>query len=170
MKAALANSRQALATVGGSAGARVTDKLRKAIALMVWEGHHRDEAAKTAGMLPKSLYNAFRKHHVRRHYLEQLEVLRTSERARNIHALVQVRDQEENKMAVVQAVKALEQMNDNEAAVGIGQPRTPGFVIVIANKAWQSEPATAIEHCEKHRGGSTGVPRPLGGIVSGKSD
>jgi hypothetical protein len=35
-------------------------------------------------------------------------------------------------MAVVNAVKALEQMEDDEAAVGMGQPTTPGFVIVIA--------------------------------------
>jgi hypothetical protein len=36
-------------------------KVRAAIDLMVWQGHHRDEAAKLAGMNPKSLYNAFRK-------------------------------------------------------------------------------------------------------------
>jgi hypothetical protein len=63
-----------------------------------------------------------------------LEALRTSERARNIHALVRVRDQDQNKMAVVNAVKALEQMKDDEAAGGIGQPRVPGLVIVITSE------------------------------------
>jgi hypothetical protein len=29
---------------------------------MVWQGHHRDEAANLAGIKPKSLYNAFGKH------------------------------------------------------------------------------------------------------------
>jgi hypothetical protein len=105
--------------------------VRKALELMVWEGHRRDDAAKAVGMLPKSLYNALRKHHVKRYYFEQLDVLRTSERARNIHALVRVRDQDQNKTAVVAAVKALEKMKDDQAIVGVGQARTPGVVIVV---------------------------------------
>jgi hypothetical protein len=48
--------------------------VRKAIELMVWEGHRRDDAAKAVGLLPKSLYNALRKHHVKRYYVEQLDV------------------------------------------------------------------------------------------------
>jgi hypothetical protein len=103
---------------------------RKAIELMVWEGHHRDDAAKAAGMLPKSLYNALRKHHVRAYYLAQLEVLRTSERARNIHRLCEIRDAANN-MPAVQAIKTLEALTDDMPAGSGGQPRTPGLVIVV---------------------------------------
>jgi hypothetical protein len=109
---------------------QATSLVRKAIELMVWEGHRRDDAAKAAGMLPKSLYNAFRKHHVRAYYLTQLEVLRTSERARNIHALCSVRDQTDNQMARVNAVKALEQLED-QAPAGNSLQRSPGLQIVI---------------------------------------
>ena len=105
---------------------------RKAIELMVWEGHHRDDAAKAAGMLPKSLYNALRKHHVRAYYLAQLEVLRTSERARNIHRLCEIRDAANN-MPAVQAIKTLEALTDDMPAGGGGQQRTPGLVIQIVN-------------------------------------
>jgi hypothetical protein len=102
---------------------------RKAIELMVWEGHHRDEAAKAAGMLPKSLYNALRKHHVRAYYLAQLEVLRTSERARNIHRLCEIRDAANN-MPAVQAIKTLEALPDDMPAGG-GQQMVPGLSIII---------------------------------------
>jgi hypothetical protein len=110
---------------------QATALVRKAIELMVWEGHRRDDAAKAAGMLPKSLYNAFRKHHVRQYYREQLEVLRTSERARNIHALVRIRDQDENKIAAVAAVKALENISDEDTSLAGSRQFTPGLVVVI---------------------------------------
>jgi hypothetical protein len=59
-----------------------------------------------------------------------LAVLRTSERARNIHALCSVRDQTDNQMARVNAVKALEQLED-QAPAGNSLQRSPGLQIVI---------------------------------------
>jgi hypothetical protein len=125
---------------------QATALVRKAIDLMVWEGHRRDEAAKAVGMLPKSLYNAFRKHHVRQHYREQLQVLRTSEMARNIHALVRIRDQDENKMAAVAAVKLLEKMDrDVVPPGGAGPLMTPGFTIVIEQPRPPASPQPIID-------------------------
>jgi hypothetical protein len=118
--------------------------VRKAIELMVWEGHRRDDAAKAVGMLPKSLYNAFRKHHVRQHYREQLQVLRTSEMARNIHALIRIRDQDENKMAAIAAVKALEKMGDDDMPPAVSRQVAPGVVVVI-EAAPQGGPRPLIE-------------------------
>jgi hypothetical protein len=40
-------------------------KMREAIDAMVWEGCRRDEAAKRVGVLPKSLYFALTKPHVK---------------------------------------------------------------------------------------------------------
>jgi hypothetical protein len=51
-------------------------KVREALDLMIWSGHHRDDAAKAVGLLPKSLYNALRKPHVKQYYAQGLEVLR----------------------------------------------------------------------------------------------
>lgn len=109
---------------------RVTGRLKTAIELMVWDGHHRDVAAEQAGLARKSLYNAFRKHHVKAFYRSELEVLRTSERARNIHTLTEVRDQKTNHMARVNAVKALEQISD-EPGANADALRIPGVVINI---------------------------------------
>jgi hypothetical protein len=78
-------------------------RVRAAIEFMVWQGHHRDEAAKFAGLKPKSLYNAFRKHHVRAYFLTELGVLRESGRARTFHRLEALRDQDDNKAAAVKA-------------------------------------------------------------------
>lgn len=105
-------TRQARAIAGRSARGRVTGKLAAAITVMVWEGSCRAEAAKAAGLKDHSLREALRKPHVKAFYRAQLDVLRTSEWARNVHALARIRDQDQNKTAVIAAVKALEEMGD----------------------------------------------------------
>jgi hypothetical protein len=128
-------TRQQLAAQGRSAPGKVTGKLKRALDAMVWEASRRDDAAKAAGMAVHGLREALRKPHVRAYYLAQLDVLRTSERARNIHTLAAVRDQESNQMARVQAVKALEQIGD-EAAPGTRQ--SAGFVIMVVGSPHMS--------------------------------
>lgn len=81
-------------------------------------------------MTDHSVRTALNKPHVKAYYLKQLEVLRTSERARNIHALVEVRDQQKNQMARVGAVKALEQLSDEQQASANTQ-QLPGLVVVV---------------------------------------
>jgi len=109
---------------------KITRVVRTAIEAMVWQGLKREQAAQHAGIKDNSLYVALRRPDVKQFYLSELDVLRTSERARNIHALVEVRDQDENKMARVQAVKALEQISD-DAPVSRGSVSLPGLVIVV---------------------------------------
>lgn len=120
---------------------RITARVRAAVQAMVWDGLQRREAAAKAGLAEHSLYQALRKPLVRRFYLSELDVLRTSERARNIHALTAIRDQTDNKMATVAAVKALEQLDDSPAHAGT-QRSAPGVTIVINGNA----PVQAIEH------------------------
>lgn len=103
-----------------------------ALRAMVWEGAKRVEAAAKANMSEHSLYVALRRPHVRAWYLAEIDVLRTSERARNIFTLAEVRDQTANQMARVQAVKALEQLSDDPQHSG-SRVQTPGFVIQIVN-------------------------------------
>lgn len=109
---------------------RVTGKNKAAIDAMVWEGLKRSDAAAKAGFTDHALYTALTKPHVKAYYMAQLEVLRTSERARNIHTLVEVRDQKTNQMARVQAVARLEQIDD-EAQASRGSQALPGLQIVI---------------------------------------
>lgn len=111
---------------------KITRKVRDAIHAMVWDGLKRDEAAAKAGIKDNSLYVALRRPDVKAFYMRELDVLRTSERARNIHTLAEVRDQTSNQMARVQAVKALEQIDDSEAARPSANS-LPGLQIVIVH-------------------------------------
>jgi hypothetical protein len=108
-----------------------TKIVREAIDMMVHIGTHRDEAAKAVGMLPKSLYKALAKPHVKRYFNEQLEVLRTAARARNFHRLESIREQDSNPMAAVNAIKTLEQLSEESSNRGAGLPTQPGLQIVI---------------------------------------
>jgi hypothetical protein len=77
-----------------------------------------------------SLYAAFTKPQVKQLYNQQLEVLRTSERARNIHALCEVRDQTISQQARVSAVNSLTTM-DNLAGHGSAAGASAGFIIQV---------------------------------------
>jgi hypothetical protein len=105
---------------------------REALDLMVFEGINRDEAAKRAGMLPKSLANSLRKPQTKRYYSEALEVLRVSGRARRIHRLEQLAEQDDNKVAAVNAIAALERLDGAAEAAAPGRPST-GFVIMVVD-------------------------------------
>jgi hypothetical protein len=107
--------------------------LKNALLEMVWQGACRDDASRAAGMTDHSLRAALRKPHVKAFYLAELQVLRTSERARNVFALVDVRDNSENQAARVAAVRTLEELADGGDRPGGagGAPATPGLVIRI---------------------------------------
>jgi hypothetical protein len=144
-------SRQATAAIDRSAPLKVTGKLKTAIDSMVWYGLTRQAAAEHAGLKEPSLYAAFLKPHVKTYYLGQLEVLRTSERARNIHTLAEVRDQQTNQMARVQAVKVLEQISDESADRRPAQPF--GGVVVVINSP---QPVTIDQPSSSVRSSSDG--------------
>lgn len=129
----------------------VSGKNRVAIDAMVWEGLTRKQAAEAAGLKDYSLYIALSKPHVKAYYMKQLDVLRTSERARNIHTLVEVRDQKTNQMARVVAVKAMEQLDDVQQSARAQS--VPGLQIVIVQgggqgslSVQQQPSALTIEH------------------------
>lgn len=110
---------------------QVTGRLRQAIEHMVWRGWPRDQAATAAELTPHALYTALRKAHVKAFYMSELEVLRTSERARNVHRLVEIRDKAEN-MPAVQAIGMLERMADDNSLMRSGtSAATPGVTIHI---------------------------------------
>jgi hypothetical protein len=104
---------------------------------MVWEGGKADVAAAAAhaGLSTHAVRCALLKPHVIRFYDEQRQVLLTGERARNIHRLKELRDQDENRTAAVQAVDRLEEAAENRRSKGGNAVnRSPGIVIVIAGR------------------------------------
>lgn len=109
---------------------RISAQVRTAINAMVWQGLNRAQAAEQAGLKDNSLYIALRKPDVKRYYLDELDVLRTSERARNFHTLCEVRDQTSNQMARVNAVAAMN-AEDVQSLGGSAQRQSPGVTIII---------------------------------------
>jgi len=122
----IAPTRQAIAAKERSGKLTVSGKLKVALDEMLFKGSRRAEAAEAAGMTDHGLREAFKKPHVKRYYNAGLEVLRTSERARNIAALARVRDSSENGVAVVTAAKALEQLAEPNGPGGPGGGRGGG--------------------------------------------
>jgi hypothetical protein len=131
-------TRQAKAVAGRSKPLAVTGKLKRAIDFMVWEGSKTDyaSAAKHAGMTAFSVRSALEKPHVKAYYMAQVDVLRTSERARNIHRLVEIRDSADN-MPAVNAIKEINRVDETQSGVSV-QQRAPGVVIQIINQGGSS--------------------------------
>jgi len=123
-------TRHQLAAIDRSARRKVTGRLKRALDAMVWDNNTDSEAAVIAKMNVLSIRNALQRPHVKAYYLAQREVLRARESARNIHTLINVRDQTSNQMARVQAVKTLEQISDDPIAQS-ARMTTPGIVIVL---------------------------------------
>lgn len=133
---------------------KVTGKVRDALNAMIWDGLPRKDAAAQAGISEHGLYKALRKPAVKALYLSELEVLRTSERARNIHTLAEVRDQKTNQMARVQAVKVLEQISDESHERGPAAPFSGVVVNIIQAAAHAPQapiPVQVIENTEDER-------------------
>jgi hypothetical protein len=124
---------QSVAARDRSQPGKVTGKLRVAIEAMVWAALPRAEAAAHAGMTEHGLYKALRKPPVRAYYLSECEVLRTSGRARRIHRLEQIAEQDDNKQAAVNAIKALDYQEDQQHAAA-ARSVSPGLVIVIEQR------------------------------------
>jgi hypothetical protein len=130
-------TRQAIAAkpVSKATPRRVTGKLRKACMLLVHKGLTWQEAAQQTRYRASSMIYALNQSHVRAFIREQRDVLRTSMSGRNILVLAEVRDQTDNQMARVAAIKVLE--GEAEQALGNkanGGGQLPGFTILIRHE------------------------------------
>jgi hypothetical protein len=135
-----------------SAPGKVTGRLKLALDEMIWKGTKRADAAKVAKISEHSLYVALRKPHIKAYYLEQLDVLRLSERSRSLFRLAELRDQDDNKMVAFNAAKELAGGSVDEQQGGSTQ-QLPGLVVVV-NTVQRSlntgQPASAM--IEVHNG------------------
>lgn len=101
---------------------------------MVREGMDRKQAAAKAGLTENALYQAFRKPAVLALWNSELEVLRTSARAKNLHRLETIRDQDVNLAAAVRAVQVLEQTPDGQrGGVTVNVAIAAGYVIDLSH-------------------------------------
>jgi hypothetical protein len=125
-------TRQAIAAKDRSGKLTVTGKLKVALDAMLFEGSRRADAATLAGITDHGLRTALRKPHVARYYNEGLQVIRESERARNIYRLIEIRDAADN-MPAVQAIKELELTPEQARSGQRGGPRS-GYIIDLSDE------------------------------------
>jgi hypothetical protein len=109
---------------------KITRQVKTAIEAMVWQGLKRADAAQAAEMKDNSLYVALRRPDVKSHYLQELEVLRLSERARSVFRLTELRDQDDNKMVAFNAAKELAGGSQDERSA-VNSQSLPGLVVQI---------------------------------------
>jgi len=112
---------------------RVTGKLRQACDAMIYEGMQLDEAAHAIGFPIRRLRLALSRPHVLAYLRQEREVLRASMSGANILTLAEIRRNSRNDNARVNAVKALEQMGDDQTQRNSNAFRAPGMVIQIVN-------------------------------------
>jgi hypothetical protein len=109
---------------------RITRTVKAAIEAMVDQGLQLDQAASEGGITTRALRLALEKPHVMQFYRQRCQVLRGAQQARNIHRLAQIRDADDN-MPAVNAIKALEQLSDEQT--NNKQTTSPGVTIRIVN-------------------------------------
>jgi hypothetical protein len=114
----------------------IRGKMRVALNAMVWEGLLINEAAIRAGLTTTAIRYALQRPHVLEYLRRERQVLRASVCSRNELVLAEVRDNSENSMARIAAVKALEQIDNAEMPSLLGRSaRSPGVIIVIGNQS-----------------------------------
>lgn len=115
----------------GKRGAVIRPRLKTILDRMVWEGVTWMEAARDAHYHPANMRKALAQPHVMRYLREQRQVFRASASARNIHRAVEIRDQDENKTAAIQAIRYLDGVGDSEAQRDGARQVTPGVVVTV---------------------------------------
>jgi hypothetical protein len=119
----------------------VPPKVKRACDLMIFEGTAWQEAAAAAGLTTRQLRLHLEKPATIQYLRQQREVFREAICSRNNLRLQEIRDQDDNKTAAVQAIKVLE--TRPEEIGGAGSARTPGVVIVIGSTP---QPVTIEAH------------------------
>lgn len=124
---------------------KVTGKVAEAVDLMVEQGLTYQQAAERVGMHVRPMRKALEKPHVISYLRHRRQVFRASICAANDLRLAAVRDTAGNTMAVVQAIRALEQLDAEPTASRSNAPQLPGLVVQIINNGPSAVEARVIE-------------------------
>lgn len=111
--------------------APLTERRRKLLHALVWLGLNNKRSAEAAGMSEVAAYEAFRAPTFQAALKAEMKVRRAYGRLGNIPALERIREESKNPMAVVAAVKTLEQIADDGPQQASGE--RPGYVIAISD-------------------------------------
>jgi hypothetical protein len=139
----------------------LTRAIRTAIDAMIYDRCTRAEACERAKITERALYLALEKPEVAEYWRRATDVLRTGERAANLHALIRVRDstdeagRPQNANASVKAVQVIEALDEQAVARPASSGRAPGLVIVIQGNVKETNTPPTIDNVT-----STVIPAP----------
>ena len=115
---------------------RITKRVKDAIRAMVVDKLRWDDAAVAVGLSTRAMRLALEKPHVITYLRKQLDVSRGARQVANFHRLCEIADADNN-MPAVNAIKALEQLSDEQT--NTKQTTSPGVTIRIVNVATQPQ-------------------------------
>lgn len=104
---------------------------KRAIDFMVYEGMPWDQAADAAKVTRRGLRKALELPHVIQYLRQQRQVFRAHAAAANIHRAVQIRSQDDNKTAAIQAIRYLDGISEQESTRADGRTVSPGVVVTV---------------------------------------
>ena len=130
---------------------RVHGKLQRAISRMVEDGDDYATAARKEAFTVAAMRKALNRPHVIAYAKQQRRAFRIALSTRNDLRLAEIRDQSQNMIAAVQAVRVLEGLREIDEARPTAEEQ-PGLVIVVQNYA-PDAPATSndVVRSEKRR-------------------
>jgi hypothetical protein len=109
---------------------RMTPQVRAACDLMIYEALPWEQAAVKAGVPARSMRRALHRPYVLKYLRDERQVLLAAISTATPMRLAQLRDQDENRNAAVNAARTLEGL-DADMPMRAGQASAPGFVIVL---------------------------------------
>jgi hypothetical protein len=121
---------------------KMTPQVRAACDLMIYEALPWEQAAVKAGVPARSMRRALHRPYVLKYLRDERQVLLAAISTATPLRLAQLRDQDENRNAAVNAARTLEGLDIDTPHRG-GQASAPGFVIVLNPSAPAVTPGDA---------------------------
>ncbi|MEJ1932587.1 hypothetical protein WDZ92_20320 [Nostoc sp. NIES-2111] len=116
---------------------KLNERRRAFVEHIVWDGLSADAAAERVGVSINSARQWLRYPVVMELMANERKALIGGERPRNVHALVDVRENSKNAMARVAAARELESMAADAGFSKSAQGERPGYVIAISDSLMQ---------------------------------
>lgn len=152
---------QQRAAIGKTKPGGVSGRLKAACDDMVWNATPWEEAARKANLTVRAMRLAMKRPQVLAYLKRERGVVLAHITLQNPHRLAELRDQDENRAAAVQAARALEALTEGDRPMSDAPSERPGVVIQIIQPAVRARaPGITIDM----------TPNPRSEIMGSKSN
>lgn len=110
---------------------QISEPLKQALDLIVTDGLQMDEAARQANISTRSLRLSLKRPHVLAYLKQARDVFIAHISSQNPRRLAQLRDQDANMAAAVQAARVIETLSETSNPGGASERNRPGVIVQI---------------------------------------